>query len=126
MRALAPANFRGLHIHLYELVQHYFIYVLGPAIVVLLLLLLFLAWKHPLDDTASDSLKARSLSTAELGLALGLALLPAIGIVGIKISHAYYFDRYFLAATAGYACCWRRPLWCGAVAPLSLEACFSP
>ena len=101
--SFTSGQFPGLHIHLYELVQHYFIYVLGPAIVVLLLLLLFLAWKHPIVDAAPDSLEARSLSTAELGLALGLAVLPAIGIVGIKISHAYYFDRYFLAATAGYA-----------------------
>jgi hypothetical protein len=96
-------GFSGMHIHLYELVQHYFVFVLGPAIVVLLFLLLFLAWKHPLVDTASNSPEARSLSTAELGLALGLAVLPAIGVIAIKVSHAYYFDRYFLAATAGYA-----------------------
>jgi hypothetical protein len=93
----------GIHIHLYELVQHYFVFVLGPAIVVLLFLLVFLAWKQPLVDAASNVPEARSLSTAELGLALGLALLPAIGVIGIKVSHAYYFDRYFLAATAGYA-----------------------
>ena len=93
----------GIHIHLYELVQHYFVFVLGPAIVVLLFLLLFLAWKQPPVDSGSNSPEVRSLSTAELGLALGLAVLPAIGVIGIKVSHAYYFDRYFLAATAGYA-----------------------
>jgi hypothetical protein len=101
--SFSSGGFSGIHIHLYELVQHYFVFVLGPAIVVLLFLLLFLAWKQPLVDAASNLMEAPSLSTAELGLALGLALLPAIGVIGIKVSHAYYFDRYFLAATAGYA-----------------------
>jgi hypothetical protein len=101
--SFSSGGFPGIHIHLYELVQHYFVFVLGPAIVVLLFLLLLLAWKQPLVDTASNPPEVRSLSTAELGLALGLAVLPAIGVIGIKVSHAYYFDRYFLAATAGYA-----------------------
>ncbi|HZD76589.1 MAG TPA: hypothetical protein VE218_06260, partial [Acidobacteriaceae bacterium] len=77
--------------------------VFGPGIVVLLLLLLFLAWKRPTGDVTSTPQEVRSLSAAELGLALGLIVLPAIGVIGIKVSHAYYFDRYFLAATAGYA-----------------------
>lgn len=101
------ANFRsggygGMHIHLYEPVQHYFVFVLGPALPVLLLFLLFLAWKRPtVPSIAADD--SRSLSADELALAFGMAVLPAIGVIGIKISHAYYFDRYFLAATAGYA-----------------------
>jgi hypothetical protein len=96
-------GFTGMHIHLYELVQQYFVLVLGPALPLLLLLLLFLAWKGPAADTFSAHAGRLSLSADELALAFGLAVLPAIGVIGIKISHAYYFDRYFLAATAGYA-----------------------
>jgi hypothetical protein len=102
------ANFRsggfsGMHIHLYELVQHFFVFVLGPALAVILFLILLLAWKRPDIDTASETPEVGSLSADELGLALGLILMPIIGVIGIKVSHAYYFDRYFLAATAGYA-----------------------
>jgi hypothetical protein len=102
------ANFRsggfsGMHIHLYELVQHFFVFVLGPALAVILFLILLLAWKRPEINPASETSDFRSLSPDELGLALGLILMPIIGVIGIKVSHAYYFDRYFLAATAGYA-----------------------
>jgi hypothetical protein len=102
------ANFRsggfsGMHIHLYELVQHFFVFVLGPALAVLLFLILLLAWKRPEIKPASGTSDFRALSPDELALALGLILLPIIGVIGIKVSHAYYFDRYFLAATAGYA-----------------------
>jgi hypothetical protein len=68
-----------------------------------LFLILLLAWKRPDIETTSKAPDLRSLSPDELGLALGLILMPIIGVIGIKVSHAYYFDRYFLAATAGYA-----------------------
>ncbi|HEX6495891.1 MAG TPA: glycosyltransferase family 39 protein [Acidobacteriaceae bacterium] len=102
------ANFRssgysGMHIHLYELVQHFFVFVLGPALAVILFLILLLAWRRRENNPAAESPDFPSLSVDELNLALGLILMPIIGVIGIKISHAYYFDRYFLAATAGYA-----------------------
>lgn len=102
-RNFSSGGLSGIHIHLYELVQHYFVFVLGPAIVVLLLLLLFLACSHFMVGASPTFQDLRSLSADELSLAFGLAVLPAIGVVCIKLSHAYYFDRYFLAATAGYA-----------------------
>jgi hypothetical protein len=93
----------GIHIHLYELVQHYLIYVLGPALLLLVLLLVFLAWKPPSIDVASDPAELRSLHADELWLALALGALPVIGVAALKVTHAFYFDRYFLEATAGYA-----------------------
>ena len=44
-----------------------------------------------------------ALHPDELWLALALAVLPVIGVAALKVTHAFYFDRYFLEATAGYA-----------------------
>jgi hypothetical protein len=43
------------------------------------------------------------MTREELVLAIGLVILPILGVVGAKLTHGPYFDRYFLVTTAGYA-----------------------
>jgi hypothetical protein len=90
----------GLHIHPYEIIQHFVITVFGPGLVLLMLLLALLAWRNRQSTSHSP---AASLTRDELIVAFGLLLLPILGIIAAKITHGPYFDRYFLAATAGYA-----------------------
>jgi hypothetical protein len=89
----------GLHVHPYEVVQHFIITVFGPGLILLIILLALLAWRNRQRQPSP----APSLTREELIVALGLLLLPIFGVVAAKITHGPYFDRYFLAATAGYA-----------------------
>ena len=36
-------------------------------------------------------------------LAAGFACIPILGMIGCKVSHGPFFDRYFLSSIAGYA-----------------------
>jgi hypothetical protein len=91
----------GLHVHPYEIVQHFIITMFGPSLVLLIVLLAFLAWRNRQGDPFSSP--AASFTREELIAAFGLLLLPILGVVAAKLTHGPYFDRYFLAATAGYA-----------------------
>lgn len=90
----------GLHVHPYEIIQHFVITLFGPGLVLLILLLALLAWRNRQNTSHSP---AASLTRDELIVAFGFLLLPILGVVAAKITHGPYFDRYFLAATAGYA-----------------------
>jgi hypothetical protein len=91
----------GLHVHPYEVIQRFLLTVFGPSLVLLILLLALLAWwsRH----SQSWQSPAASLTREELVVAIGLLLLPILGVFAAKLTHGPYFDRYFLAATAGYA-----------------------
>jgi hypothetical protein len=97
----------GLQIHPYEVLQNYLVAVVGPAIVILLLALLLLSFESTkkadtLPDRTTDAGQQRLLPS-ELWLAVGLACLPLFGAIGVKLTHGPFFNRYFLAGTAGYA-----------------------
>jgi hypothetical protein len=94
-------NSGGLHVHPYEVIQHFIITVFGPGLVLLIILLALLAWRN--RQSQSSTASSPSLTREELIVALGLLLLPIFGVIAAKITHGPYFDRYFLAATAGYA-----------------------
>src|ERR1700755_2572518 len=91
----------GLHVHAYEVIQHFLITVFGPGLVLLIFLFALLAWWS--RQSHSWPSPAASLTRDELIVALGFLLLPILGVVAAKLTHGPYFDRYFLAATAGYA-----------------------
>jgi hypothetical protein len=91
----------GLHVHPYEVIQHFIITVFGPGLILIIILLALLAWRSRQSQPSTAS--SPSLTREELIVALGLLLLPVLGVFASKITHGPYFDRYFLAATAGYA-----------------------
>ena len=99
----AATSVGGLHIHPYEVLQQYLVAVVGPALVILLFTLLLLS----IDRTTKTHIPRRTetdrLTPSELWLAIGIGFLPLFGAIGVKLSHGPFFNRYFLAGTAGYA-----------------------
>jgi Dolichyl-phosphate-mannose-protein mannosyltransferase len=91
----------GLHVHPYEVVQHFLTTVFGPSMVLLIILLALVAWTNRGSNQAKTY--STSLTREERIVALGFLLLPVLGVVAAKLTHGPYFDRYFLDATAGYA-----------------------
>jgi len=92
----------GIHIHLYEAVQQFLLTLFGPCLVLLLLLIVLLSWRAPGNPVAGNAAGAQ-LTGDELLLALGLLLLPLIGVAIAKVTHGPFFDRYFLAASSAFA-----------------------
>ena len=93
----------GVHVHPYELVQHYLTAVFSPGLVLLIILLALLAWRKRQNDPSASASTSASMTREELVLSLGLVILPILGVMGAKVTHGPYFDRYFLVTTAGYA-----------------------
>jgi hypothetical protein len=93
----------GLRIHPYEVLQHFLVSVVGPALVLLLAFLLLLAIERRQPASTPPAARPAGLRPEELWLAVAFACLPIIGAIGVKISHGPFFNRYFLGATAGYA-----------------------
>ncbi len=89
----------GIHIHPYEVAQHSLVTVFGPALLLLLLTIALLAVLRAAPSAAT----ARALSREERVLAIGLLVLPLVGVVLVRLSHGPYFERYFIASTAGLA-----------------------
>jgi hypothetical protein len=93
----------GLHIHPYEVLQHYLLAMAGPALVLLLTFLLLLAIeRRQVKGDPAQEPRTR-LQPEEIWLAALFGCLAIIGAVGVKISHGPFFNRYFLASAAGYA-----------------------
>jgi hypothetical protein len=97
-RATVPTTFRpGSH----DLFQRFLLSAIGPAMIVLLLFLLLLA----VDGRRSihpASMAAR-IPTREMLVAAGFACIPLVGLLGSKVSHGPFIERYFLSSVAGYA-----------------------
>lgn len=91
----------GLHIHLYEVLQHFLVTVFGPGLILLIILVALIASRS--RQSHPSEARRVSFTREELIMAVGLLLLPLLGIFAAKITHGPYFPRYFLAATAGYA-----------------------
>jgi hypothetical protein len=75
--------------------------VIGPALGVIALSLALFAveeiWHIPRDATFP------AIAKRELLLAAGFVCIPLLGVVGSKVSHGPFIERYFLASIAGYA-----------------------
>jgi hypothetical protein len=98
-RAVAiPANFfPASHFALLQFLLH----VVGPAVGILIVWLLLAA-----IDGRQQRSRANTgvvIPQREILLAVGFACIPVMGLVGCKLSHGPFFDRYFLASVAGYS-----------------------
>lgn len=99
----AITSLGGLRIHPYEVVQHYLVAMVGPALVLLLLFLLLLAIERAQPQPEPAHSEPAGLLPEEIWLAAILGSIVVVGAIGVKISHGPFFNRYFLAAAAGFA-----------------------
>jgi hypothetical protein len=91
----------GLHTHPYEVIARFLTTVFGPGLILLIAVLTLLAWRS--HQNSSSDTPAACFTRQELIVAIGFMLLPVCGVIVAKLTRGPYFDRYFLAATAGYA-----------------------
>ena len=73
----------GLHVHPYEVIQHFIITVFGPGLVLVIILLALLAWRS--TQSQSSPAPRPSLTREELIVALGLLLLPIFGVIAASV-----------------------------------------
>lgn len=97
-RTTMPATFLAAS---HDLFQRFLIDVIGPATIVLFLLLLISAANAM--RSSQHGLMTAGLPRREVVLAAGFACIPLVGLIGCKLSHGPFIDRYFLSSVAGYA-----------------------
>jgi hypothetical protein len=97
-RSAMPASFFPAG---HDSVSNFLIHALSPAIVVFVLFILFSAvnWERRLDTDRHRT----SAQIRELWLAVAFTCLPIVGLLGCKLSHGPFLDRYFLPSLAGWA-----------------------
>jgi hypothetical protein len=97
-RASVPATFFPSS---HDLLQRFLVAAIGPAIGVVLLALILFAlegvWPTQRWSTIAESPKR------EILIAAGFVCIPVAGLIGSKVSHGPFIDRYFLSTIAGYA-----------------------
>jgi Dolichyl-phosphate-mannose-protein mannosyltransferase len=97
-RASVPATFfPGSH----DLIQRFLVAVIGPAIGVLLLALILFALEGM--RRADRTVGFAAIPTGEMMVAAGFVCIPLVGLLGSKVSHGPFIERYFLSSIAGYA-----------------------
>ncbi len=81
-------------------IQQSLVSMFGGALGLLLLSFALFAFQR----RSSEYLSSRELtfSREELVLGVGLLLLPILGIAGAKLTHGPFFERYFVASSAGF------------------------
>jgi Dolichyl-phosphate-mannose-protein mannosyltransferase len=97
-RATVPLTFRGAS---HDLLERFLENTFGPAVSILLLSLLLFAL-DAMRPTGPANLRAR-IPKREMLAAAGLACIPLVALIGSKISHGPFIERYFLVSIAGYA-----------------------
>jgi hypothetical protein len=97
-RSTVPATFS---VATHDMFNRFLVNVIGPATMVLLLWLLLIAWDGTRRGSRPSAVAA--IPDREMVLALAFTCIPLVGLIGAKISHAPFFDRYFLSSIAGYA-----------------------
>ena len=97
-RTNIPADF---FLASHDLLQRFLVNVLGPAIIVLLLPLLLSVFGRIRGGEQAHP--TAILPSREILLAACFACIPIIGLIGCKVSHGPFFDRYFLSSIAGYS-----------------------
>jgi hypothetical protein len=85
----------------HDLFQRFLTDAIGPSLMILLLSLVL---------AAVDGMRVRrhanttvAIPKREMLIAVGFACIPLAGLIGCKVSHGPFFDRYFLSSIAGYA-----------------------
>ena len=97
-RATVPTTFRpGSH----DLFQRFVVNAIGPALPVLLLWLAIFAFEGLCRKQRGPAFAA--IPMREILLAIGFACIPLVGLLGSKVSHGPFIERYFLSSIAGYA-----------------------
>ena len=94
--AMPPNYFPASH----DLIQRFLVNAVGPAIVIFLIAIILssLDTKRLLENETRKMIPRR-----EVILAGGFICMPLLGLIGCKLSHGPFLDRYFLASIAGYA-----------------------
>ncbi len=91
----------GLQQRPLDVIQTFLSSLLEPSIVFAFIVLAFLSFvsrAQPETETPAPTIPER-----EIVLAIAFACLPLAGLVGVKITHGVFFNRYFLASTAGWS-----------------------
>ena len=85
----------------HDLIQRFLVNAIGPAMIILILWLLLSA----LDGMrrGQHSTTTAVIPQREMLLAAAFACLPLLGLIGCKVSHGPFLDRYFLSSISGYA-----------------------
>ena len=91
----------GLQQRPLDVLQSFASSLLEPAVGLALITLAFLAFIPHTEPDAEEP--ASGIPTREIVLAIAFACLPLAGLVGVRITHGVFFNRYFLASTAGWA-----------------------
>ena len=91
----------GLQQRPLDVMQAFLSSLLDPAITFAFIVLVFLAFVAIRQRQSHAS--APTIPEREFVLAIAFACLPVFGLVGVKITHGVFFDRYFLASTAGWS-----------------------
>ena len=97
-RASVPSSFRGAS---HDLFERFLENTFGPAVFVLLLSL-FLFAVDEVKPVRLTNLTTR-IPKREMLVAVVLACLPLVALIGSKISHGPFIERYVLVSIAGYA-----------------------
>jgi Dolichyl-phosphate-mannose-protein mannosyltransferase len=85
----------------HDVFDRFLVHVIGPGTMILLLWLLLRAWDG--KGLGGQESTRVFIPAREVVLALGFAGIPLMGLLGAKISHGPFFDRYFLSSIAAYA-----------------------
>jgi hypothetical protein len=120
-RASTPASFFPAS---HDLIQRFLVNAIGPAMIILILWLLLSVRDEGRNGGQSNT--SATIPRREILVALGFACIPILGLIGCKLTHGPFLDRYFLSSIAGYAiflgfsCSrWEK----GSVAPKLLAGC---
>jgi hypothetical protein len=97
-RANVPSTFHGAS---HDLLERFLENTFGPAVLILLLSL-FLFALDTMRLPGPAKLTTR-IPKREMLAAVGLACVPLVALIGSKISHGPFIERYFLLSVAGYA-----------------------
>jgi hypothetical protein len=97
-RASVPATFFPAA---HDLLQRFLVAVIGPAMGVLLLALLLFAFEGMWRAERATAFAA--IPTREMLVVAGFVCIPLVGLLGSKVSHGPFIERYFLSSIAGYA-----------------------
>jgi hypothetical protein len=85
----------------HDLVERFLSNAVGPAIVILIVWLVLSALPGVGLDTLAN---AKDVFPQREKLLAGIfAIIPILGLIGCKVSHGPFLDRYFLSSIGGYA-----------------------
>ena len=95
--AASPARIFGAY---HDVLEHFLLNVVGPALGIFIFWLLLAT----LDGRGTrPDMSPAVIIPGQVAVAVGFASIPIVGLVGCKLSHGPFLDRYFLASVTGYS-----------------------